>query len=805
MGTRLNAIRQACSLQPEERTEENVTDILDFVRDVKFFSKLTTLQQRTLCRTMTIEKFGPREAIFEVGDKGDKYYIILSGGVSVQVPSPNAPCPNKIHEERCDCTNRPLETAVFLAKGMGFGELALQSSQPRSATILTGEPTETLVTTRADYEKYAGELHKLFIEQRVKFLRQCPLIEQSLQEGMVSTQDIAAMANCLNERSLHGNEMVVRQGEAVEVMIFVRSGSLAMLKLVDNDCREPLLRGIPRRPAMGTGKGGGRGDARGSGRGGRGRGAGRGSAKAKEDISEGEDSEEEFQSPRRGTFSLAKAMIQLKQVERDDKLGKLYMNTRSKGKEEAQEFTETVFGRRNSFRLEGADAAALVAGGPIKKTTSSKSRDGSKQSVRSEMSAFSTLSSESPSPRRTGKELWAKVRKATRRAYVVKLSATMLLESLLRARTKSKSRHNAPEVAKPQTAPGGRRPAQARTPRKPGSAHHQHMATKKLLRIGSVGAFQFCGDKEVCNNEVFPCSLVSDPIAEIYTMSKHDILRRLPKNLFSAMFNQENQHDPSDSQLLDMLRQNERWSTFRRSMHGEALVQRDQERALRGRLSTTGGRVDAVANLEFLGVNPHGAFALRTLPPPRKILGAALTPKDEELFSQTSARFLRRFDIMKRDPGLQTALAKAGVPRRLRAGNEGEDSSDPMAIRFEQHWSKLRQDPVSLDLGDDLDDLTRSPLLSKNAGPAAGGTASGEGSAGNNQLDRTLLPGQTLEGSSDQPPSNGSAGPGWTASITAELPPIVTDSAGSGRASTAEAADAIRAVGSGRLTRVNFA
>ena len=49
-----------------------------------------------------------------------------------------------------------METVVFLEKGMGFGELALQSDQPRSATIQTTERTELLITKKADYETYAG-------------------------------------------------------------------------------------------------------------------------------------------------------------------------------------------------------------------------------------------------------------------------------------------------------------------------------------------------------------------------------------------------------------------------------------------------------------------------------------------------------------------------------------------------------------------------------------------------------------------------------------------------------------------------
>eukprot|EP00747_Dinoflagellata_sp_TGD_P101393 gnl/TRDRNA2_/TRDRNA2_168341_c0_seq1.p1 gnl/TRDRNA2_/TRDRNA2_168341_c0~~gnl/TRDRNA2_/TRDRNA2_168341_c0_seq1.p1 ORF type:complete len:487 (-),score=83.40 gnl/TRDRNA2_/TRDRNA2_168341_c0_seq1:1028-2488(-) len=233
MSRALAAIRESCKTTPELRSEDNVNDILEFVKDVKFFTKLTVLQQRTLCRMMSMEVFGPREYVFQIGEYGEKFYIILTGSVGVQVPSTTAPCPTGTHPGHCDCEGKPLETVVFLERGMGFGELALQSDQPRSATIQTTERTELLVTKKADYEMYAGQLHRQFIEQRVKFLRQCTRIEDALHKCLVSTQDIAAMANCLNEASLSGNTVAIRQGDVVDHMIFVRSGSLAMLRAVD--------------------------------------------------------------------------------------------------------------------------------------------------------------------------------------------------------------------------------------------------------------------------------------------------------------------------------------------------------------------------------------------------------------------------------------------------------------------------------------------------------------------------------------------------------------------------------------------
>lgn len=218
---KLAAVREACKLAPDHRTDHHINNIMDCVQNVKFFGKLMNLQQRALCRTMTLETFEPRQIIFQKGDFGDKFYIVLVGSVSVHIENAGTAV------NQFDKRN--------LEKGMGFGEIALQCDQPRSATVSCNESTEALVTKRADYEKYAGQLHRLFIQQRVRFLRQFPRIEDALQRCIVSTQDIAAMANCLNEMCLSGGEMLVRQGDPVDNMIFVRKGQLAMLRLVDLD------------------------------------------------------------------------------------------------------------------------------------------------------------------------------------------------------------------------------------------------------------------------------------------------------------------------------------------------------------------------------------------------------------------------------------------------------------------------------------------------------------------------------------------------------------------------------------------
>lgn len=196
MSKLLASIRQTCRKAPHLRLDGEIEDLLTFVQDTALIQKLNHVQQRGLCRTMTRKVVERGEYVFHMGDVGDEFYVILSGSAAVQVPA-DVPCPRKLHKkDDCDCPERPFQTLVYLEKGMGFGELALQSETPRTASVLASDLTELLVVSRANYEQFAGEVHRSFLEQRVAFLRRCGCIEEALMQGTVTPGDIAAMANC---------------------------------------------------------------------------------------------------------------------------------------------------------------------------------------------------------------------------------------------------------------------------------------------------------------------------------------------------------------------------------------------------------------------------------------------------------------------------------------------------------------------------------------------------------------------------------------------------------------------------------
>jgi CRP-like cAMP-binding protein len=87
----------------------------------------------SLIRVLRIRRFRRGETVFHQGDPGDALFVIASGSVKVVLPS-----------------DEGAEPAIVAILGAGefFGELAILDGAPHSATIVSVEPTETLVLHR---------------------------------------------------------------------------------------------------------------------------------------------------------------------------------------------------------------------------------------------------------------------------------------------------------------------------------------------------------------------------------------------------------------------------------------------------------------------------------------------------------------------------------------------------------------------------------------------------------------------------------------------------------------------------------
>ena len=113
---------------------------LNYMQKTEMFRNTSINKLIQICSLMKKEKFDPNEFIFEKGDKADKFYVIKKGSVIV------------LRDEK---RVRELE------KGNCFGELALLSNEPRSATIQAKEYCTLYVLEKNDF---INSIDKKFFE-----------------------------------------------------------------------------------------------------------------------------------------------------------------------------------------------------------------------------------------------------------------------------------------------------------------------------------------------------------------------------------------------------------------------------------------------------------------------------------------------------------------------------------------------------------------------------------------------------------------------------------------------------------------
>ena len=119
-------------MMPDEVTQPSIEaferNILAELRQVDFLHPLTDEELKLLVPEVTVQKFGAGEAIVHEGDQGDSLFIIRSGVVEVAATNSDG---QQVHI-------RDLTRPAF------FGEMALMTGEPRTATVRARTDAELL-------------------------------------------------------------------------------------------------------------------------------------------------------------------------------------------------------------------------------------------------------------------------------------------------------------------------------------------------------------------------------------------------------------------------------------------------------------------------------------------------------------------------------------------------------------------------------------------------------------------------------------------------------------------------------------
>ena len=129
-------------MQVQEVSGAELGTLARMLRKMDFFSPLTVGQIDQVLPHVALVSCEKGETIFKQGAVGDSFWIVYTGSVAVRVKS------------GFFSFSRSVTT---LGPGAFFGEIALISDEPRTATIVAAEPTQLFCLVARDFKFVLAE------------------------------------------------------------------------------------------------------------------------------------------------------------------------------------------------------------------------------------------------------------------------------------------------------------------------------------------------------------------------------------------------------------------------------------------------------------------------------------------------------------------------------------------------------------------------------------------------------------------------------------------------------------------------
>lgn len=246
-------------LPPESRTSRDIEILMEATAGVEFFRSFKDIDSsdevhRECVKVMTLQYCRANEIIFNYGDSGDCFYVLLKGQVSIQTPNFNVvtesletadvskedtgllprinrrfsalakrlvtsdePLPSqKPQEENQDYEN---ETSVkYKEEGYSFGELSLLTSQPRAADIKCTKESWVARLSRDDYMRILKGYEEKKLGEMVKMLKSLQIFENWTRYSIVK------ITYLFDHRRYVRNQVVYRYKDQADQVFIIKSG-----------------------------------------------------------------------------------------------------------------------------------------------------------------------------------------------------------------------------------------------------------------------------------------------------------------------------------------------------------------------------------------------------------------------------------------------------------------------------------------------------------------------------------------------------------------------------------------------------
>jgi len=177
--------------------------IVAHLKKCKVFDNVRDRTLYALAGAMFQLRKGPDEVVFNQGDEGDNFYLILEGNCEVRI-------------QMGDRLKK-----VPLSKGAFFGELALLHNKPRAGAIVTTSSTVLLGLDRQTFQ--LSQKSQMEERQNSKIISETFLAGVSIFSD-VPSHELVLIADLMYRKEFQANTPIVRQGDMGDCFYIILRG-----------------------------------------------------------------------------------------------------------------------------------------------------------------------------------------------------------------------------------------------------------------------------------------------------------------------------------------------------------------------------------------------------------------------------------------------------------------------------------------------------------------------------------------------------------------------------------------------------
>ena len=221
---KIQEIIKILNTPPHQRSQASIKTLQYHTESISLFRQGTEEHDeqsfKECCQALRYQYYPAGSTVFNIGEKGEYFYIILEGEVSLSVMNDR-----NILEEVC-----------ILNVGGSFGELALLRDQPRSATIRCTKHSHFAILGKSDYLRILGHLSIKKLEDMVVFFMSLPTF------AGWSKKSIIKLSYYFKPIKFKRNQIIFSEGDPAESIFIVKKGEVELSKQIK--VQKPITRKI---------------------------------------------------------------------------------------------------------------------------------------------------------------------------------------------------------------------------------------------------------------------------------------------------------------------------------------------------------------------------------------------------------------------------------------------------------------------------------------------------------------------------------------------------------------------------------